>query len=111
MKYRLVEKDSDMKNTFIVKIVGDSNDADYVTETMYLDKEDFEKIIPALIDLNNNYSRSHQLEDYPNPMGLEIPYNGWDGYCHTLESLDIEYIDENGKVFDVELCDEDEDEE
>lgn len=101
MGYKLVEKQSDMRNIFIVTLVGDANDGDYVTETMYLNKDEFEEILPALDDLKDNYSGSEQLEDYPNEMELEIPFNGFDGHCHTLAELSVEYIDENGKIFDV----------
>lgn len=101
--YRLIEKQSDMKETFIVTIVGDSNDGDYVTVTEHYDKEGFEEVLPALIDLQENYSDNHRLEDYPNDMDLSIPYNGWDGYCHSLEELRIEYVDADGKIFDVEI--------
>lgn len=99
--YTLVPKKGESLNTFIVTIVADSNDADYITETMYFDKEGFEEILPELANLRDNYGKNHQLEKYPNPMDLDIPFNGWDGYCHSLESLDVEYIDGEGKIFEV----------
>ena len=103
MGYKLVEKKSDRTETFIITIVADSNDADWVTEKMEFNKEEFEEILPALVDLKENFSGSHELENYTNPMELDIPYNGYDGYCHTLYELTVEYIDENGKIYDVEF--------
>ncbi|WP_437261253.1 hypothetical protein [Bacillus thuringiensis] len=103
MNYKLVEKTSSMKNTFIITIKADSNDGDYITEEMHYSKSDFEEILPELVNLRDNYGDNHQLENYPNPMDFNIPYNGWDGYCHSLEKLSVEYIDENGKMFDVEF--------
>jgi hypothetical protein len=104
-KYRLVEKTSKQLDTFKVVIVADSNDGDYITETMYYTVKDFNAhVIDALIDLQKNYNGSHQLENYPNNgEWLEIPFNGWDGYCHSLSELIVEYIDENGKIYDVEF--------
>ena len=110
MGYKLVEKKSDKTETFIVTIVADSNDADYVTEKMEFNKEEFEEILPALVDLKENYSGHHELEDYPNPMELHIPY-GYDGYCHTIDELRVEYIDESGKIYDVEFWSDEADKE
>lgn len=103
MGYKLIEKASSMKNIFVITIVADSNDADYITESMDCSKTDFEELLPELINLRYNYGKNHELENYPNSMDLPIPYNGWDGCCHSLEKLIIEYIDESGKVFDVEI--------
>jgi len=106
MGYTLSEKVSNMRDTFVVRIKADSNDADYMYSTMRFGKFEFEARIRELVNLQVNYGGSHELENYPNPMDLNIPYNGWDGNCHTLEELTIEYIDENGKVFDVEIFDD-----
>jgi hypothetical protein len=103
-EYKLVEKRGKQLNKFKVTIKADSNDADYVTETMFYGKSEFEEyIIDALVDLKYNYSGHHDLENYPNESDLYIPYNGWDGYCHTLEELTVEFIDGDGKVWDVEF--------
>lgn len=103
-KYQLVEKTGKNFNKFKVTIVADSNDADYITEIDYYTQEQFDKyIIDGLIHLRENASESHQLADYDNEYDLDIPYNGWDGYCHTLIELTVEYIDESGKVWDVEF--------
>lgn len=101
--YRLVEKVSDDRNMFTITIIADSNDADYITEKMYCNKEEFEEMLPELINLRDNYGENHQLEKYPNPMDFNIPFNGWDGFCHSLEELTVEYVDESGKIFDVEF--------
>lgn len=103
-KYKLIEKVEVELNKFKVTIVADSNDADYITETDYYSKGSFEEyILDGLIELKNSYSGRHQLKDYPNEYDLTIPHNGWDGFCHTLEELIVEYIDANGKVWSVEF--------
>lgn len=103
-KYRMKEKVSDDINKFKVTIKADSNDGDYIIETSTYGMKEFDEyVIDGLIDLKNNYSDRHQLSDYPNDHDLNIPYNGWDGYCHTLTELIVEYIDANGRVWDVEI--------
>jgi hypothetical protein len=101
-KYQLIEKTGKELNSFKVTIVADSNDGDYITEINHYDQETFDKyIIDGLIHLQENASESHELENYDNPFDLDIPYNGWDGYCHTLEELIVEFIDDDGKVWEV----------
>lgn len=90
------------RNVFIVIIKADSNDGDYVTNTDKFNKEDFEEYgLDALVDLKENYGGLHELSDYHNDYDLSIPYNGYDGFCHTLTELKIQYIDEDGVTWDV----------
>ncbi|EJW14102.1 hypothetical protein M5X00_26230 [Paenibacillus alvei] len=92
------------RNIFIVTIVADSNDADYVTTEDIFSKAEFDEYVAdALIDLLANYSGRHQLSDYPNEEDLSIPRNGWDGYCHSLKKMTIKHIDVNGEHWDVSL--------
>jgi hypothetical protein len=100
-RYQLVEKTGRELNSFKITIIADSNDGDYITETTLLSQSDFEEVLDEVINLRDNYGGRHQLEKYPNKMDLDIPHNGWDGYCHTIEELIVEFIDEDGKVWDV----------
>lgn len=103
-KYRLIKQPQENRNKFIVTIKADSNDGDYITTDESYDKDSFDEYaVDALIDLKENYSGCHQLEGYPNEGDLSIPFNGYDGYCHSLESLDVKYIDENGQMWKVIL--------
>lgn len=100
-QYRLVEKRSEHKDKFRVLIKADSNDADYITETSYYTKKDFEDyILAGLIDLRENASGRHKLKDYVNQYDLELPYSDW-GSCHTLKKVEVDYIDEHGKIWGV----------
>lgn len=102
-KYKLVKAHGEKEKIFHVTITGDSNDGDYISRTETYVQADFDEyVIDALIDLKNNYSESHQLENYPNENDLYIPSSDW-GYCHTLESIEIQCIDENGDIWNVEL--------
>ena len=92
------------RNIFIVTIKADSNDADYVTNTDTFSKEEFEEYgLDALIDLKENYGGRHELSDYHNDCDLRIPYNGYDGFCHTVTELKIQYIDDDGMTWDVHI--------
>lgn len=95
--YTLEKKPASDLNKFIVTIKADSNDADYIATISKYSKKDFEEyVIQGLIDLREKGTGRHKLEDYDNEYDLDIPFNGWDGQCHTLESVKVEYVDENG---------------
>ena len=101
MKYNL-EQLKPKEDYIEVSIEADSNDADYITNTETFTVEDFEEyVIDGLIDLKK-YFGSHELESYPNEFDLDfIPCNGWDGYCHTLESVDVKLYKSDGTVWKV----------
>lgn len=104
IKYQLVEKVQKELNKFKVTIKADSNDGDYITEIDHYTIEVFEKyVIDGLIHLKENATGNHKLGDYQNEYDLNIPYNGYDGQCHTLEELIVEYIDGNGKLWEVKF--------
>jgi len=94
-------------NVFIVTIVADANDAQYVTTIEHYDEEEFLEIEPYLKDLMINGSVRGSLREWASQSDasewIEIPWDGWDGYCHSLESISIEYIDENSISYSVEI--------
>jgi hypothetical protein len=101
-KYQFVKKSE--RELFIVTIVADSNDGDYITTINSYSRDVFDEyVVDGLIDLKEKADGQHKLESYKNEFDLDIPYNGYDGYCHTLEELVVEYIDENSVLLDVEL--------
>lgn len=105
-KYKLVKKDDKDYNQFKVTIKADSNDADYITSINFYSKKDFDDYVAdGIIHLLEHGSGYHELEDYNNEYDLNIPYNGWDGFCHTLSYVRVEYVDENGITWDVEFTD------
>jgi len=101
--YMLVKKtDNYNKNKFKVTIKGDYNDADYSTREQYFSKENFdEHVLAELKNLEENFSGYHELEDFDSEW-LWLP-SGSDMPCHTLEDLTVEYIDDNGEIWDVIL--------
>lgn len=101
--YKMVKKTGEEVGMFKITIVADSNDADYVTCTDLFPKEEFEEYgLEGLRDLREKASLPHQLSDYYNEYDLPIPSNFHDGYCHTLVSVTVEFLDEEGKVWTVE---------
>lgn len=98
-----IEKIKTKEKYYEVYINADSNDGDYISRKERFSQEQFDEVIDGLIDLQNNYSESHQLENYPNKYDLSIPYNGWDGYCHSLEELTVKMYDTDGIIYNVKF--------
>ena len=101
-KYKLI-KPTNKGKIFTVTMEADSNDGDYITATSDYTELEFEEIVDELIRLKKYYSDSHQFEDFYNTeYNIDIPYSEY-GRCHTLSSIEIYCIDENGQYFEVEL--------
>ena len=124
----LVRAEVEDREIVTVELVGDINDADYVTEKtiFYLDREDNIEVLKELINIlkdDNNMEAimSHGFfrRDYDedNSMSeeeldelsdkiceiLDIPF-GDDSYCHTLESITIYYTDSEGIIYEMEIA-------
>ncbi|MBT2759974.1 hypothetical protein [Paenibacillus sp. ISL-20] len=105
-EYKLVAPDQKDRNKFVVTVVADSNDADYITTINTYTKPFFEEtIVHDLIDLLKNYSGRHKLRNYDGEYE-DLPYNPNDEYgrCHTLESIKVKYVDNEGFTWNVELA-------
>ena len=101
-KYKLI-KPSNKEKIFTVSIEADSNDGDYITATDSYTESEFEEIVEELIRLKKYYSESHQFEKfYDTEYEINLPFSEY-GRCHTLSSINIYCIDENGQYFEVEL--------
>ncbi len=125
MKYEtlLKEKKSSRKEVFIITIQADSNDADYMTEKTIINKTNMtDEVIDLIQKLKKiegvNHALGEAYEDDNNEYGLEhddffnhinVPFTDW-GICHSLEDLSVEYVDENGKIFDVEFVEKESEE-
>jgi hypothetical protein len=95
--YILVKQDV-KSGVYKVTIEADSNDGDYIATNETYEKEEFEKEkLPLLMEMFLNHSGRHEFERLPGYISeqLDIPH-GEMGPCHTLNSLDITYISENG---------------
>ena len=84
-----------------MSIVGDSNDADYITKTEKYDKSTFEEIVPYLYLLNYKYNKDYQLKEFPYREYISLPYSEF-GVCHSLEKLSIKFFDK-GTAYEVNL--------
>lgn len=94
----LKEKPKKERNTYLVRIVAQENDGVYVVSTERYSPEKFEKyIVKGLEDLLEN--ADDLTEFYPED--IHMPHS--DGDLSSLESLEVEYTDMDGKVWDVEI--------
>lgn len=102
-KYALQEKKVTGKEVFIVKMVGDCNDGDYITTEQEMSREQFESVVDELINIQNNFMSDWALKEYDNERDLDIPMTEWSENCHTLEKLEVTHIGMTGKHHDVIL--------
>ena len=99
-KYTIGEIESTKMNQFEVIIIGDVNDADYVTTREFYPEIFFDDyVIDELIELMGEYLYSPQNFSSHN---ISIPY-GEDGRCHTIEKVEVNYYDNNGSVRPVKI--------
>jgi hypothetical protein len=99
--YELIPLNPEKGGTFFVKIVADSNDADYITEEFESSKEEFETSdLKELKRLQNKFGGHYKLENYDGD--LPIPCSEY-GRCHSLERIEVRYMDENGVLYDVKI--------
>ena len=103
---------------YIVKMCGDYNDADYSYSEETIDTLGFNEVAELLYDMKKLVGVSHGGDDYDmvedaihdlftkHEIEVDYPYGDTaSGDCgiHTLHSLDIQFIDDDGKIYDVEL--------
>ena len=107
--------------SFIISLTGDINDGDYASTFQLIDKEDGIKAIEELCKLYEwELTSQDKNGEIPNfnlcPINFEflkIPRNETNDYCHTITDSNVYRIDEDGKIYSVEIgedFDEDEDE-
>lgn len=93
------------KDVFIIKVVADSNDGDYITDFTIVKKDDFdEKFIEEIKILEKIEGISYALENLDEVYDyyINLPY-GENGVCHTLSEITVEYIDSNSVIYNVEV--------
>jgi len=109
------------KPIYIVKMCGDYNDADYSYSEEEFDVPYFNKIANCLLEVRKLVGRDYTNENhgYENvdehirklqkeyKVEFEYPYGDTasDYPIHSLDSLDIQFIDIDGKIYDVILED------
>lgn len=114
------------RSEYVVEIVADSNDGDYITTKQSYDEKTFKQIIVHEIEYvmknhkkpyelkeyyfddfykkyleRENYSEKDVEEEYIDE--LSIPFDGYDGNCHSLTQITIWYIDSDGITWEVNL--------
>lgn len=102
-KYALKEMKASGKEVFIIKLIGDYNDGDYITTENEVGREQFEGIVDELINLKKNFMGRGELREYYDEHDLNIPQTDWGENCHTLVTLKITHIGMTGKHSEVVL--------
>lgn len=107
-KYKLLKPAEKKTNCFTVVITADENDADYVTEVETYSKKKFDEIYAEqLIKLLKEFSGDHNLakadteSGYKYGFDLNLPRDSRGELCHTLETVEVTYVDEISVLHDV----------
>jgi len=106
---------------YIVKMCGDYNDGDYSYSEEEFDEKYFNEIAECLLEVNKLVGKDYTNEDqgyetvdehigklqYEFDVEFDRPYgdSASDLPIHSLESLEIQFIDIDGKIYDVVLED------
>lgn len=100
-KYKFV-KNMPNRRYYEVTIEADYNDSDYIKKSQRFYQEEFDEVVDDIIDLKNNYSGRHELDDYESDR-LDIPYSEDGDKCHTLMYINIIMYDTDGYSYIVEI--------
>jgi len=105
-KYKLKEVSHPKERYYEAYFEGDENDSDYVSHIEKYSQTEFDEIVDDLIELSEIMDDDDiQPRDYDGNVNL-----GSVGYCHTFCEFTIKMYDTDGKVYNVELlCDDEED--
>lgn len=102
----LKPKPKSAHNQFILRVEGDSNDADYIYETTTIHESEIHEFLPIIDLLSNQISDTDYevedlglTEDQADMLSELIPW-GENG-THSICIDSFEYIDSNGITFDV----------
>lgn len=103
---------SKRKSVFIVHVSSDENDGDYLTGSTEIEENEFEDWLPAIKLLSEikgwgeYINPRHPCPDIPDELSDYlydlIPTNS-EGSCHSVSLDAIEYVDSEGKYFDVKI--------
>lgn len=103
---------STRKSVFIVNVESDENDGDYLYQTTEIDEKDFVSWLPAIKMLNqidgwgDCISSRHPCPQIPEEleeMLYDLIPTDSEGSCHSVKLQSIEYVDADGKYFDVTI--------
>lgn len=97
--YTLIPKKG--KEIFKITLIADMNDGDYLTTIREYTKDRFDLMIDEIKRAKDIVGEYDKLRDFQECY-LSMPWDSQSGEpCHTLESIDIEYIDSEGRIFEV----------
>lgn len=107
---QLEEIEDTLNNVYVIDICCDANDGDYMYNTITMHEDDFEQnelfmlVLSYLSEYGEDLSGDRTwLREYAIDMDLLIFAGMCDSYCHSINSIDIVYYDEDGVAFNVSL--------
>ncbi|QZA70221.1 hypothetical protein 278BB001_70 [Bacillus phage 278BB001] len=101
--------------TFRVTITADMNDGDYLTNIETYTRDYFDEVIASEVqELNKIVGKNGALAELENRRyedgeegNLNIPFDTMTGEpCHTLESISVEFIDGDHRLYTVHFSEE-----
>ena len=116
-KYKMTLR-KPIKNFLRLTLIGDVNDADYITSTTDFDIENFETALEALYICQNKLLGSYKLENYCNLCTINEGYildeidlpRCEDRLCHTLKEVMLEKYHTDGTIDIITLVEKEEEE-
>ena len=109
------------KPIYIVKMCGDYNDGDYSYSEEKFTESEFNEVAECLLEVSKLGGRGYVYEDdeyetvdehirklkvkYKTDFNFSLGDTASDFPIHSLESFDIQFIDIDGKLYDVILED------
>lgn len=107
---QLEEIEDTLNNVYVIDVCCDANDGDYMYDTITMHEDNFEQnelfmlVLAYLSEYGEDLSGDRTwLREYAIDMNLLIFAGMCDSYCHSINSIDIVYYDEDGVAFKVSL--------
>lgn len=105
---QLEEIEDTLNSVYVIDICCDTNDGDYMYNTLIIHEDEFEQdelfmlALSYLSEYGQDISGDRTwLRDYAVDVDLLIYAGMCDSYCHSIESISIVYYDEDGVAFNV----------
>ncbi len=118
---KIIKKPVKQKSIYIIKMCGDYNDGDYSYSEETFTESEFSIIANCLLEVQKLVGRDYVNDDYgyenvdEHIMKLQEEYDvefnfpsgdtSSDLPIHSLESLEIQFVDVDGNIYDVILKD------
>ena len=94
-------KTKEEANYFIITLEGDLNDGDCVSRITKIPKHSFNEFVLEEVRNAQSVIGKYLPEDMYFE-AIDIPFDG-NSHCHTIVDIKVEFVDDNGVIYDVEV--------